>query len=255
MIDKGPTCSTPSTSASATLGQRSKGSSRHRQRHQHAGQVPRHGGLVGAVEHGADDRPGAQERQGRQLQGRGLRRLLDDEVQGQRASRRWAPSKKVPADIVAKGPGKQKAILDGSFKVVVDDSQGRRQRSGRASGLHRRDATTSAHVADAASVQNKPSVRACARCERAARAAPRRRRRPNMEPAYKEPVQIVPAEVAVPENLPEKSTHRSIVSPACTGRRPSFRSFGWRRLIVGCPRSGQTCPAFFRRGRRLRLLR
>ena len=31
--------------------------------------------------------------------------------------------KKVPADIVAKVQAKQKAILDGSFKVVVDDSQ------------------------------------------------------------------------------------------------------------------------------------
>jgi basic membrane lipoprotein Med (substrate-binding protein (PBP1-ABC) superfamily) len=31
--------------------------------------------------------------------------------------------KKVPADIVAKVAARQKAILDGSFKVVVDDSQ------------------------------------------------------------------------------------------------------------------------------------
>ena len=34
----------------------------HRQRHQHAGQVPRHRGRLGAVEHGADDRHGASRR-------------------------------------------------------------------------------------------------------------------------------------------------------------------------------------------------
>ena len=49
-----------------------KGQARHRQRHQHAGQVPRHRGRLGAVEHGADDRPGAEGGQGRQVQGRGL---------------------------------------------------------------------------------------------------------------------------------------------------------------------------------------
>ena len=62
-----------------------KGKSRHRQRHQHAGQVPRHGGRLGAVEHGADHRPGDQGGEGRQVQGRRLRRVLDDEAQGQRA--------------------------------------------------------------------------------------------------------------------------------------------------------------------------
>ena len=64
---------------------RSARQARHRQRDQHAGQVPRHRGRLGAVEHGADDRPRDQAGQGRQVHRRGLRPVLDDEAQGLRA--------------------------------------------------------------------------------------------------------------------------------------------------------------------------
>ena len=79
---------------------------------------------VGAVEHGADDRHGAEGGQGRQVQGRGLRPVFDDEVQGLASWRRSARfEKKIPADLIAKVKAKEKAILDGSFKVAVDDTE------------------------------------------------------------------------------------------------------------------------------------
>ena len=59
-----------------------EGQARDRQRDRHAGQVSRHRRRLGAVEHGADDRPRAQGGEGRQVQGRRLRPVLDDEAQG-----------------------------------------------------------------------------------------------------------------------------------------------------------------------------
>ena len=44
--------------------------------------VPRHRGRLGAVEHGADDRPRDQAGEGRQVHRRGLRPVFDDEAQG-----------------------------------------------------------------------------------------------------------------------------------------------------------------------------
>jgi basic membrane lipoprotein Med (substrate-binding protein (PBP1-ABC) superfamily) len=75
------------------------------------------------VEHGALGGPRHPAGQGRQVRGRGLRHLLDHEVQGLELAPLGTFEKKVPADVVAKVKAKEKAILAGSFTVKVDDSQ------------------------------------------------------------------------------------------------------------------------------------
>jgi hypothetical protein len=81
MIDKGADVMYAERFGVSTPPRRQAG---HWQRDQHARQVPRHGGVVGPVEHGAHHRPRAEAGEGRQVQGRRLRPVLDDEVQGQR---------------------------------------------------------------------------------------------------------------------------------------------------------------------------
>ena len=71
---------------------------------------------------GADDRPGAQERQGRRFKAEDYGVYSTMKYKGSELAAANL-EKKVPADIVAKVQAKQKAILDASFKVVVDDSQ------------------------------------------------------------------------------------------------------------------------------------
>jgi basic membrane protein A len=62
--------------------------------------------------------------EGRQVQGRGLRPLLDDEAQGQRAGPAGHLREEGAGRHRGQGQGaKEKAILDGKFTVKVDDNQ------------------------------------------------------------------------------------------------------------------------------------
>ena len=62
--------------------------------------------------------------QGRAVQGRGLRQVLDDEVQGQRAQpARHLRRPRCPRPVLDKVAARQKEILAGTFTVKVDDGQ------------------------------------------------------------------------------------------------------------------------------------
>ena len=85
--------------------------------------VSGHGGRVGAVEHGADDRRGAQERQGRQVQGRGLRPVLDHEVQGQRDVEARHLRRQGAEGSAGQGRRQAEGHPDGKFKVAVVETE------------------------------------------------------------------------------------------------------------------------------------
>ena len=92
----------------------------HRQRHRHLGAVSGHRARERALAHGADDRPGRQGRDGRPLRGGRLRPV---QLDGHGGATLAMDEKLVPPDVATAVKESEKEILDGLFRVNVNDAE------------------------------------------------------------------------------------------------------------------------------------